>query len=219
MHKYANRPYNLGLIAQLVRAKLQQKEMPRLCHSLMNRLTQRRLLWLVSVTLMLVPTLKVATAARDALSNDSPPLELKRFASTVGIWDTITRSKDSPDAPPSERRSVETVRWSANHQFLITDQSGLTPSGRKNRLVITTWNASDREYKLIEVSPIGKTVEMTMLVDGNIRHVLSYRPLDGRLIRTELTVEIVSASESKFRWECTDEGNTWICGEGTSRKR
>ena len=161
----------------------------------------------------------VMASGEDMPQSGAPPPELERLSSTVGVWETTTLYRPSPDASPLERRSVETIQWSPNHQFLITDQLGATPAGTTNRMLITTWSSAARKYKVVEIGPIGGIVEMTMLIEGKIQKILGYRPFEDRLIRVELTVESVSTSESKFRWECTNEAKTWICGEGISRKR
>lgn len=169
-------------------------------------------------------SLALGLALATGLAQETPlvqgtPPELKRLADMIGIWDTAASYRPTPDAPAFEGRSVETTRWSANRQFLITDQLGLTRTGWEDRLLIISWDPVKKEYKLIEVNPAGENIEMTMEVKGKVQKILSYRPFEGRLIRTELTVETVSPFESKFRWECTDQGKTWLFGEGISKKR
>lgn len=169
--------------------------------------------------LNLAVTLMGEAHADDSLRNQAPPPELKRLSATIGIWDTKSLYRFTPDAPPFEGQSVETVRWSANQQFVISDQRGLMPDGWKNKLVITMWNPVKNEYRLVDLSSTGETVELTMRIEGGVRKILYYRPFEGRFIRSELTLENLSDVEIKFRCECTDGERTWTFSEGISKKR
>ena len=159
-----------------------------------------------------------ASADTDTVEGRPPP-EIAKIAFTVGVWDTTVKYRFTPDAPVFNGKSVETVQWSTNRQFLISDQRSFMPTGWMNKLVITTWDPAKKEYKLVDVMPDGEVTEVTMTVDGNRRSMLYYRPFEGRLIRTEIIAEYGSQTEYTFRCECTDQGKTWFFCEGTSRKR
>jgi len=172
---------------------------------------------MICLILSLSWALIVETPAEDAPQRPAP--ELERLAFMVGVWDTTASYRSTPDAPIFEGRSVETVRWSPNKQFLISDQRALTPDGWKNQLVITIWNPVKKEYKLVDLISTGEVVEATMLIEGNIRKILFYSPFEDRFIRNEVTVEWVSDVEYQFRSECTDRERTWVFCEGISKKR
>ena len=180
---------------------------------------RRFLIPLFSVLLSLTPTLKAGTPGEEAPSNQGPPVELQRLAAMIGIWDTKASYRSTPNASIVEGRSIETVRWSTNEHFVISDQHELTPNGWKDTLVITTWNPVKKEYKLINLTAAGEIVEATMMIEGNTRKILFYSPFENRLIRNEVTVEFVSDVEYKFRSECTDQEKTWVFCEGISKKR
>ncbi|MGI8820273.1 MAG: hypothetical protein ACR2ID_05325 [Chthoniobacterales bacterium] len=88
-----------------------------------------------------------------------------------------------------------------------------------NQLVITTWDPTKKEYRLVTVMPGGKTSELGMAVEGSHRSLLYYAQVEGRLVRAEMTVDYSSQNEYSFREERTDQEKTWIYCEGTSRKR
>ena len=172
----------------------------------------------VRVALVLCVLPVCAGADSDAVIDRAAP-EIEKIAFTVGVWDTTTKYRFTPDAPVLESTSVETVQWSPNRQFLISDQRGLMPAGPMNQLVITTWDPARKEYRLVVVMPDGKTTEAGMTVDGNHRSILRYSQVDDRLVRAEMTYDYSSQTEYTFREERTDKGKTWVFCEGVSRKR
>jgi Protein of unknown function (DUF1579) len=185
----------------------------------MSRFTRRFVLQLLCIFLNSALLLYAETPTQDVPRDEGPPPELQHFNGTIGIWDTTTKYRFAPEMPIFESRSVETVRWGANKQFLISEQHGLMPDGWINALGIITWIPRNREYKVVELYQTGEVLERTMEIEGNLRKVIYYRRLEGRLIRSELTGEEVSDTEYKFHCECTDEGKTWRFSEGVSRKR
>jgi hypothetical protein len=146
------------------------------------------------------------------------PAELRRLAWTIGVWDTTATCKSGPDAPAVKARSIETVRWSANGQFLISDQLALLPV-RKNQVVVTTCNPAKREYDLTEIHADGEVVKLTMVIEHDVEKFLCYCPMGDRLVRIELVLQRISSVEYKFYSDCTDQGKTWRFCEGTSKKR
>jgi hypothetical protein len=145
--------------------------------------------------------------------------EIEKIAATVGVWDTTATYRFTPDGTVFESKSVETVQRSPNRRFLISDQRGLMPEGWMNQLVITTWDTAKKEYKSVTVMPGGKTTEIGMTVEASHRSLLYYLPVEGRLVRAEMTADYTSEAECTFREKRTDQEKTWTFCEGTSRKR
>lgn len=133
--------------------------------------------------------------------SQGPPPELLHLSSMVGVWDTTTAYRFTPDMPRFDSEGVATVRWSDSRQFLISDQWGLMPDGWKNMLEIITWVPQAGQYRVTELYQTGEVVELTMVVEGNLRKIVRNRSLDGRIIRSDLTVDQVSDSEFTFRCE------------------
>ena len=149
----------------------------------------------------------------------SPPPELERFAWMIGDWDTAATYRFAPEAPTSNMRSTQTVRWALNKQFLVSEQEGLMPNGWHAKLIITAWNEKVRSYKMIDVDLTGAVTELSMTVDGDTRTIVYHPVLGGRRIRTELKVFHVSDVEYTTRGECSDLDKTWICYDAVSKKR
>jgi hypothetical protein len=143
---------------------------------------------------------------------------LERLAGSVGVWETTTLYRWAPDIPVFESSSIETTQWSPNRKFLIADQRGTMPDGTTNRLLVTTWDPAEKQYKLVAIYDGGEVEQLTMTLEENVRRVVLHRPISGRLIRCELTTESVSPTEFKSRCECTDKGKNWIFSEGTSKR-
>ncbi|CAA9217765.1 MAG: hypothetical protein AVDCRST_MAG42-348 [uncultured Chthoniobacterales bacterium] len=160
-----------------------------------------------------------AIFAEDAGAEAKPPPELERFASMIGVWDTVTSYRFSPDAAIYEERSVETIQWSVNRQFMISDQLAERAEQPNNKLVITSWDSTNKEYKMVDLSPTGEVVNLSITFDGDIRRILYYPRVAGRLVRAELTIETTSPAESRFRCDFMDQGETWRFAEGISKKR
>ena len=161
--------------------------------------------------------------AAAAFAEDTPLVSaqrpaLEKLAGSVGVWETTTRYRWTPESPVFESHSVETTQWSAKGNFLISDQRGTTPDGRINRVLVTTWDPSEKLYKLVAIYAGGETEQQSMTIDGSVHTVVRYLPVEGRLIRCELKVEIISPTETKSVGECTDRGTNWIFSEARSKK-
>ena len=145
------------------------------------------------VPLKLIVLLSGAIFAKDAPQTEGPPAELQRLAWTIGVWDTTATCKSAPDAPAVEARSIETVRWSANRQFLISDQLELLPV-KKNQVVITTWNPAKRQYDLTEIHADGEVVKATMVIEHDVEKFLCYYPIGDRSVRIEFVLQRISSA-------------------------
>ncbi|SRR6266496_2540781 len=170
------------------------------------------------LALKLIVLLNGVTFAKDEPPTEGAPVELLPLAWTVGVWDTTAICRVAPDAPAVKTRSVETVRWSANRQFLISDQLDLVPI-RKNQIVVTTWNPAKREYDLTQIHANGEVVKLTMLIEDRLEKFLCCCPIGGRLVQIELILQRISSVEYRFYSDCTEQGTTWRLCEGTSKKR
>jgi hypothetical protein len=148
-----------------------------------------------------------------------PPPELERFAWMIGDWLTSATYRFTPEAPPSNRQSTETVRWALNRQFLVSEQEGVMPDGWHAKLIITAWDQKGRTYKMIDVDLTGAVTELSMTIDGNTRTIVYYPMLGDHRIRAELKVVRVSDVEYTTRGECTDLDKTWVCYDAVSKKK
>lgn len=147
------------------------------------------------------------------------PSVLDKLEGRVGVWDIDARVWSSPDAKEFKGKGIETVQWSPNRQFLISDQWKLLPVGWLPKLVITSWDPVKNEYRLTNVLP-NATYTTTMSVDSQTGTVVSESKDGGHITRTWTTVEHVSPTETRERCECSvDGGPKWLFSETTSIKR
>jgi hypothetical protein len=181
---------------------------------------RRFVLPLIYVALNLGLVLNAETSGEDATPNQSLPPELERIASAIGIWDTTTSYRSTPDASIFKGCGVHTIRLSTNGQFLISDEHNLSPDGWKNELVITTWNQFKKEYRLLHIDSAGDTVEASMVVQGNTRIVLFYSRYDSALLPSAGAFPICNRvpRRGKSRLESLSGRNAEICG-GTAPRR
>ncbi len=114
--------------------------------------------------------------------------------------------------------SYESVCWSANRQFLLSDQIGSTADGIDNQLVISLWDRQRKIYRLIRLRSSGQTTDAVMTVDGPHNSIVSYREVSGRIARCEESIVWLSKEEYQFRTECLDGEDRWTYVEGKSRK-
>jgi hypothetical protein len=157
------------------------------------------------------------------------PAELEKLSYGIGTWDSEVICRASPDAKEFKARAIAVVQWSANGQFLISDEWDLMPGGNGpwgpvpqgwlNKLVITTWNPIKKEYVLVNILAVAIETR-TMTVDGRIGTIRSETHDGSHITETVTTTEHVSDTEFKFRSECSvDHGPKWVFSEGTSKKR
>jgi len=159
-----------------------------------------------------------AAATAEAGPTPTPSPELQRLASSVGVWNTTQKYWSTPGAAVFESSGTERVRWSEDRQYLISEQSGLTPTGWTSRVTITSWNPADRQIHVIEVSPGGSILDLILWFEGDVVKVLGYRRFGDRLIRAEFTTEHISAGEFRFYTDCTDQEKRWVCTDGVSKR-
>src|SRR5687768_9579843 len=102
-------------------------------------LYSRKILRLHTIAAIHVALGLCVLAARTSADSDAvegrPAPEIEKIAFTVGVWETTAKYRFTPEATVFESKSVETVQWSPNRQFLISDQRSLMPAGPMNQLV------------------------------------------------------------------------------------
>ena len=135
----------------------------------------------------------------------------------VGVWHT-TQKYWSTLGDATARESTEKVRWPDDQQFLISEQSGLTPAGWISKVLIISWNVADRQIHVVEVSQGGASTDLTLWFEGDVEKVSGYSRFGERLVRTELTVEPTSPDEYKFHMDCLETERAWVCSEGVSKR-
>src|SRR5205807_8782111 len=137
----------------------------------------------------------------------------------IGVWDSESTCYFTPDGKEFKSRGTRTVRWSANRQFLISDEWLLMPEGWLPKIVITTWDPVKKEYRVVNVLP-NATYVNTMTIEGNTAKVWGEFNDSTRAMRVWASIEQVSPTESKFHCECSvNNGPKWLFSEGISRKR
>lgn len=143
---------------------------------------------------------------------------LEKLARWVGVWEGTIRYRWTPESPVFESHVVESTQWSANHNFLITDQRATMPDGSINTVAITTWAPAQKLYRMARISAGGETEQLTMSLEGGVRTIVGFPHIGDRMIRCEATMEDISPTETKGRCECTDRGTNWLFSEGNFRK-
>lgn len=147
------------------------------------------------------------------------PAALDQLESAVGVWDSEATCRFSPEGEQFQSKSTRVVKWSANRQFLISDEWLSMPGGWLPKVVITTWDPVKKEFKMINVLSNTSYVN-TMTIEGKFARVWGEFNDGKRVIQMWASVEQISDSETKFRCECSVEnGPRWLFSEGTSRKR
>jgi hypothetical protein len=150
---------------------------------------------------------------------DGPPAELARFAWMVGDWETTATYKITADAGDFEAKSIESVRWSTNKQFLISDEEGSMPDGWHAKLIVTSWDAKRHRYKMVDIDLAGEITELSLLIDKEVVDIVYYLKRDEHYIRVEDKVTHLSDTRYKSQASCTDEDKTWICYDAVSEKK
>lgn len=149
---------------------------------------------------------------------DQTAPQLEELDHMTGVWDTRTSYKGAPDGTVLTEETSETVYWSPNRRFLISEQRAVNESS-KCKLVITVWDPNTRAYKMVDISSAGEVTELSMVIEGNTKRIRYNPRIGGRLFRAQLAIEAISAVEYKFFGQFFDGEKTWIFCEGTSKKR
>jgi len=158
-------------------------------------------------------------ALAESKPNNAPDTGLERFSWMIGTWKTSTRYNLGTAIPPFESKSNEYIRWGARKEFIVTEEEGAMPDGWHAKIIVTSWNAAEGTYKVVDVDASGAVTQISMTVEGDVV-IRTYQAAWGRRnVTIELRTTKVSDIEYTTRGQCRDSTEVWTCYEAISRKK
>lgn len=148
-----------------------------------------------------------------------PGPEVKRLAYYVGTW----KESGKATMPDMSGPISGTHKWEwMPGGFFLQDHMGMTSSmGKETALGVLGWDPNSKMYTYNEFSSIGEAFMAKGTVTGDTWNwTADMMGMDGKPIKTKVTIKEVSKTEYTFKMEMsTDGGTTWTTGMETTNTK
>ena len=152
-------------------------------------------------------TKKRAGAAKPAFGRQTLS-QHRKLAYFVGKWAHKGEMKPSSFGPGGKFTYTETCEWFEGKFALACRSVGKTPEGTMKGLSIISWDAAEKAYAYFEINSTGEAIFSQGTVRGNIWtwSNASKRYLNGKPVRTRLTLKQVSRNLATYKFEMAAPG-------------
>jgi Protein of unknown function (DUF1579) len=176
----------------------------------------KRVLAVLAVAMFLLPVMVRAQAPQ--MSKPGP--ELKKLDYFAGTWKVDGDTKPSPYGPGGKTSGTDHNEWMPGGFFLVTHSEFKTPEGDAKGLAIMGYKTDDKLYTYHEFDNTGETISATGTVEGDTWTWLSEDKMGGKMIKGRYTVQVLSPTSYKFKFESASDGGEWnTVMEGKATKK
>jgi Protein of unknown function (DUF1579) len=153
----------------------------------------------------------VKTRKKTPASAANPRKEAERLAYFAGRWLHEGEMKSGAFGPGDSGGRftyTETCQWFAGNFAIVGRSEGKTPEGLMNGLSVTTWDAGEKTYIYFETNSMGEIFLSRGKVRGNrwTWHNASKRIINGKAVRTRLTLRQASPDSATYKFEMGARG-------------
>jgi len=152
-------------------------------------------------------------------AQDGSPLD--KLGAFAGKWKTEGKSLDTPYSKAGTNSAETNCSWSANHGYLVCDQTVHISDGTSNDLSIYTYNAADKSFSFFGISRNDSHVRTPKLtIEGNLwTYSGGFDNKDGKHISFRTVNEFKSNSLVTYVSEYSEDGQHWNqTGSGSSTR-
>ena len=151
-----------------------------------------------------------------------PGPEQERIGYFAGRWTYEGEVKDSPMGPGGKIKSSETCEWFAGGFHLVCRSAGTGPMGTGTGQSATGYDPIEKTYTYHSISSLGDAFFVRGHVRGPVWSWSNQSTIDGKLLKSRVTVTEQSPSAFTFRMEFSADGGPWQVveeGKGTRVNR
>ncbi len=176
----------------------------------------KRVLAVLAVAMFLLPLMVQAQAPQ----MPKPGPEVKKLDYFAGTWKMDGDTKPSPYGPGGKTSGTDHNEWMPGGFFLVTHSEFKTPEGDAKGLAIMGYKADDKLYTYHEFDNTGETISATGTVEGDTWTWLSEDKMGGKMIKGRYTVQVLSPTSYKFKFESASDSGEWnTVMEGKATKK
>ena len=142
-------------------------------------------------------------AKKRAAGTPKPSRAHRKLDFFAGKWRHEGEIKPSSFGPGGKFTYTETCEWFAGGFALVCRSEGAVPEGVMKGLSILGWDAAEKSYAYFEINSTGELLYSRGKVRGKIwtSQNTSKRLLNGKPVRTRMTLTQVSRDLAKYRFE------------------
>jgi hypothetical protein len=150
-----------------------------------------------------------------------PTPEHQKLDVWVGEWTGSGELKPGPFGPGGPVSWTEKCAWFGEAGFHVVCKSeGTGPMGPMKGLGIMGYDPAKEAYVHFGVDTHGWMAQSKGTLSDKTWTFHSKETMEGKTFHTRAVMEWVSATKMKFRWEMSEDGETWtILMDGTTEKK
>jgi Protein of unknown function (DUF1579) len=146
-----------------------------------------------------------------ATRRTNPGREIERLAYFAGRWQhegEMNAGAFGSGDSGGKFTYTESCEWFAGNFALVGRSKGKTPEGTMRGLNVVTWDPGEKTYVYFETNSMGELFLSRGSVRGNTWtwHNASKRIINGKAVRTRLTLRQVSADSATYKFEIGPRG-------------
>ena len=138
--------------------------------------------------------------------------EDRKLGYFVGKWAHEGEIKASSFGPAGKFTYTERCDWFAGRHALVCRSKGKVPEGRMTGLSLISWNAAEKAYAYFEINSTGEVIYSRGTARGATWtwKNAGKRLLNGKPVRTRMTVKQVSRNLATYKLELSASGRPMI---------
>jgi len=160
-----------------------------------------------------------AAQAQQTQELPQPGPEHQRLGYFAGQWRFEGEMKEGPMGPGGQVTMSDRCEWFDGGFALVCHTEGQTPMGPAKGMGIMTYSPAKRAYTYYGIDSMGFSDYATGQVEGDTWTYSSESEMEGKPIRTRVTIQEASPTAYRFKFELSVDGGPWVTTvEGTETK-
>lgn len=148
-----------------------------------------------------------------------PGPEQARIGYFAGRWTYEGEVKASPMGPGGKIKSSETCEWFAGGFHLVCRSQGSGPMGSGTGQSAMSYDPMEKTYTYHAINSLGDGFFVRGKVNGPVWSWANENTVDGKLMKTRVTVTEQPPSAFVFKMEASVDGGPWqVVEEGKGTK-
>jgi len=160
-------------------------------------------------------------SARGRMDSPKPAPELKKLDYFVGTWAAEGEIKPGPMGPGGKFTGTNRVEWMDGGFFLVTHSDFSGAMGTGTETAYMGYDSDDKAYTYDSFNTLGEADHAKGSLDGDTWIWLSESRVGQQAMKGRLTIQVLSPSAYKFKFELSPDGTHWstlLEGKDTKKK-
>jgi Protein of unknown function (DUF1579) len=171
----------------------------------------KRTIGLIAICVLL---LGVSMQAQAPQGPPKPGPEVKKLAYFVGNWKE--EGKSTAHGMEGPISSTQKWEWLSGGFFLVSHSDTTSPMGAFKSMGVMGYDPQTKMYTYNIFDSWGETITAKGTVSGDTWTWNSEMMMDGKPMKSRVTIKEVSKTEYTFKYESSTDGKTWESGMETT---